>query len=266
MPNVSVGRIHYIAEMPAKGIITHGRLRPTRGRLQPIRPNDDSVLRPMQMPGCAEPVSFLPFPFTLSFCLSFPSPYSVGSMSPTSSISTLLHAIQAGDESAATQLFAQIYDELHRLARCVRGRGTPSTLNTTALVHEAYLHLRPDEGLNVESKRHFLRMAARAMRQVLAREARRRNALKRGGNAVTVSFRDSAVGRALPLSNILTLEDALDALDCLSPRRARVVECRYFGGLTIAETAEALDVSPATVKRDWRTAKAWLYRALGTDS
>jgi len=174
----------------------------------------------------------------------------------------LLAAARAGDRAATDRLFVRVYDELHRLAHFVRGCGTPDSLNTTALLHEAYLHLRPDEGLDVNDRRHLLQVAARAMRQVLARKARRRKAWKRGGRAVTVSFQDRTVGRTVALSEILTLEEALATLDRLRPRQARVVECRFYAGLSVEETAEALGVSTATVKRDWRTARAWLLTRL----
>ena len=183
-------------------------------------------------------------------------------MSTPTSMTRLLAAARAGDRAATDRLFARVYDELHRLAHFVRGSGTPDSLNTTALLHEAYLHLRPDEGLDVNDRRHLLQVAARAMRQVLAREARRRKAWKRGGRAVTVSFQDGTVGRTVALSDILTLEEALSTLDRLRPRQARVVECRFYAGLSVEETAETLEISTATVKRDWRAARAWLLTRL----
>ncbi len=176
----------------------------------------------------------------------------------------LLRRIQSGDAAAADALYAHVYDQLQRLAHVVRRNGAPQTVNTTALVHEAYLHLRPDDGLDVESKRHFFRLAARAMRQVIARKVRHRAAQKRGGHAVTVPFHDRMLGTEVPLDDIVTLEDALGALDQMKPRQARVVECRFYAGLTVQETANALDVSTATVKRDWRAARAWLIAHLRT--
>jgi RNA polymerase sigma factor (TIGR02999 family) len=184
------------------------------------------------------------------------------SIRPSRSVTELLRALQHGNDEAAERLFIRLYHELRRLARVVRRGKAPVTLNTTALVHEAYLHLRPDDGLDVSSKRHFFRLAARAMRQVIAREARHRNAKKRGGGAVTVSFHDRMLGTELPLADIVTLEDALDSLEQMDARQARVVECRFYAGLTVKETADVLDVSTATVKRDWRAAKAWLVAHL----
>ena len=177
-------------------------------------------------------------------------------------IDALLNDLRGGNEAAAEQLFNQIYEELRSLARVVRRGKAPATLNTTALVHEAYLHLRPDDGIDVESERHFFRLAARAMRQVIARQVRHRTAQKRGGHAITVAFHDRMLGTEVPLDDIVTLEDALGALDQMKPRQARVVECRFYAGLTVQETADALDVSAATVKRDWRAARAWLIAHL----
>ena len=170
----------------------------------------------------------------------------------------LFNALSNGDDHALEHLFELVYNELLRLARVVRGGGAPATLNTTALVHEAYLHLRPSGALDVESKRHFFRLVARAMRQVVAYEVRHRNAQKRGGDAITVLFNDQLLGTEVPLADLVTLEDALASLEQMHPRQARVVECRFFAGLTVQETADTLGISTATVKRDWRAAKAWL--------
>jgi RNA polymerase sigma factor (TIGR02999 family) len=150
----------------------------------------------------------------------------------------------------------------HRLACCIRGRGTPSTLDATALVHEAYLRLRPCDALRVNDEQHFVRLAARAMRQVLAREACARTTFKRGRHVTTVPFHDDAFGRTVALAEILTVEDALQTLDRVRPRQARVVRCRGRNGLSVKETAEALGISTATVKRDWRAARAWLVARL----
>jgi RNA polymerase sigma factor (TIGR02999 family) len=178
------------------------------------------------------------------------------------SISTLLADLRNGHPDAPDQLFARIYDELRRLAHVVRDGQAPATLNTTALVHEAYLHLHPSEGLEIENKKHFFRLAARAMRQVIAREVRHRCAQKRGGDAEVVAFREGLLGRDVPLADLLSIEGALDDLEQMHPRQARVVECRFYAGLTIPETAAALDISSATVKRDWRAARAWLLTRL----
>jgi len=181
------------------------------------------------------------------------------------SIDTLLRTLQSGDEEAADRLFAYVYDELRRLAHVVRSDGAPDTLNTTALLHEAYLHLKPAAGLDIESELHFFRVAARAMRQVIARSFRHRGAQKRGANAPTVSFREHMVGDRVPVENLITIEHALSRLESMSDRQARIVECKFYAGLTIAETAAVLDISTATVKRDWRTARAWLSMHLTSD-
>lgn len=155
-------------------------------------------------------------------------------------------------------LFRHVYDELRRLARVVRRGRAPASLNTTALVHEAYLHLKASDVIGIENKTHFMRLAARAMRQVIAHEVRHRGALKRGGDAVTVAFEEGRLGTNVPVADLVTLEHALTTLDRVAPRQVRVVECRFYAGLTVEETADALGVSASTVKRDWRAARAWL--------
>lgn len=178
------------------------------------------------------------------------------------SVTQLLTNLQNSDPDASEELLSQIYDELRRLARVVRKGKAPDTLNTTALVHEAYLHLRPDKGIDVENRKHFFRLAARAMRQVIAYEIRYRGAQKRGGNAVTVSLEERFLGTCAPLADLMSLEDALQTLGRMHPRQVRVVECRFYAGLSVKETAEVLNISPTTVKRDWRAARAWLVAYL----
>ena len=174
------------------------------------------------------------------------------------STASLLRLSTRGNKAAADALFARVYDDLRRRAHAIRRDGAPATLNTTALVHEAYLHLRPEDGLSVESRAHLLHLAGRAMRQVVSRAVRYRKALKRGGHVVTVQFQDQVMGTQVPLDDLVTLDDALAALEHMHKRQARVVECRFYAGLTVQETAQALGISPSTVKRDWRAAKAWL--------
>ncbi|MDX1548009.1 MAG: ECF-type sigma factor [Rhodothermales bacterium] len=174
----------------------------------------------------------------------------------------LIAAARAGDAEALDALFTAVYGELRRLAHVVRqGRGSP-TLNTTALVHEAYARLVPSEPLDVESRAHFFRLAARAMRFVLTDYARRRAAEKRGGGALVVSFDERVHKPRVQAEEVLALDDALTRLEALDARQAQVVECRFFAGLTVEETAAALGVGAATVKRDWRAARAWLTHAL----
>ena len=158
-------------------------------------------------------------------------------------------------------VFSLTYEELRRLAARVR-LGDPSlTLNTTALVHEAWLKLAGSPRFASTSQLHFKRNAARAMRQLLVEAARRRTAGKRGGGAVVVALEDAGeiVSNA---SDLLALDTALEELGRVSPRQAQMVEARFFGGLDATETAELLEISEATVLRDWRAARAWLAREL----
>ena len=193
------------------------------------------------------------------------APDADGSSLPSGETPTehLLRQMRAGQRRGPSdRLVGRVYDELRRLARVVRGPGTPATLNTTALVHEAYLRLTPLDGLDVEDRLHFFRLAARAMRQVLAREGRRRQALKRGGAYTRVTFDEQRLSDDRPVVQLLTINDALDGLERLHARQAQVVECRVYAGLSVDETARVLGVSTATVKRDWRAARAWLSHHL----
>jgi len=163
----------------------------------------------------------------------------------------------------AEDLAPLVYDELRRIARAYMRRERPGqTLQATALVHEAYLRLA-GAGTPWHDKRHFVGIAARSMRQILIERARARGAAKRGGDQVRVTFDDGLNVSAAQTIDLEALDDALTRLDTLDPELARVVEVRFFGGLSIEETAEALSVSPATVKRRWTLAKAWLARELG---
>jgi RNA polymerase sigma factor (TIGR02999 family) len=187
-------------------------------------------------------------------------------------VTRLLRLAQAGDAGAFEAAFGRVYDELRRLAERVR-RGQPSdTLNATALVHEAWLKLAPASASDWAGRRHFLNVAARAMRQVLVDAARERLAAKRGGGAVAVTL-DGAAGEAVAVAvrdeRVLALDEALARLARLDERQARVVELRWFAGFTAEETAEALGVSTPTVHRDWRAARAWLtiqLREAGPDA
>ncbi|MEW5977641.1 MAG: ECF-type sigma factor [Acidobacteriota bacterium] len=167
------------------------------------------------------------------------------------------------DRGALDQLFSVTYEELRRLASSVR-RGDPSaTLNPTALVNEAWLKLANSPGFSTTSPLHFKRIAARAMRQVLIEAARRRNARKRGGGeGVAVTFDESMSEASSWGKDLLALNTALDELSRIQPRQAMMVEGRFFGGLDISETAALLEVSEATILRDWRAAKAWLAHEL----
>lgn len=174
-------------------------------------------------------------------------------------VSELLDAYRRGDDSALEKLVPLVYDDLRLLARRQRRRlPAGETLNTTALVHEVYLKLRGNAGPGWQDRAHFLAVASRAMRQILVDYARRRGAGKRGAGAAVLPLdeRDAAVAR--DADRILALDEALEGLGRLDPRLPRIVECRFFGGLTEEETAQALGVSTRTVQRDWLRARAWL--------
>jgi len=181
----------------------------------------------------------------------------------------LLAKARQGDESAVGGLFALVYEQLKRMARTQRRIRNEETLNTTALVHEAFIKLGGQEGLGVRDRPHFLAVAATAMRQILIDHARGRRAAKRGGGTATVSFEEIETALAsepgfteTKAEALLALDKSLSRLAQHSERQSRVVECRFFAGLSIEETAQALEISPATVKRDWAMAQAWLYRDL----
>lgn len=159
--------------------------------------------------------------------------------------------------------FSAAYEELRRLAGSVRRNERAQTLNPTALVHEAWLKLSRSPELAGTTPLHFRRLAARAMRQVLVEAARRRHAAKRGGaDAVFVTFDESLVSAEAWAGDLLALDSALEQLAAMDARQARVVECRFFAGLDVAETADVLGVSAATIERDWRAARAWLAVAV----
>ena len=179
------------------------------------------------------------------------------------------HGLESGDlgalppdRRALDHLFSVTYEELRRLAASVRRRDPGATLSPTTLVNEAWLKLAGSPPVGATSRLHFKRIAARAMRQVLVEAARRRKAGKRGGGAVAVTLDAALDVPAADADELLALDDALEGLTRLSPRQATMVESRFFGGLDVAETAELLGVSEATVLRDWRAAKAWLAREL----
>jgi RNA polymerase sigma factor (TIGR02999 family) len=181
-------------------------------------------------------------------------------------ITQLLIAWEQGDGTAAERLMPVIYDELHRqAARAMRRENEQHTLQATALVHEAWLRLADQQRVNWKNRAHFFGMAAQMMRRVLVDHARGRLAEKRGGGAQQVTLSDihGDAGEDNGDLDVLALHEALERLAVLDPDQARIVELRYFGGLNIEETAEATGVSPATVKREWAVARAWLRRELG---
>lgn len=183
-----------------------------------------------------------------------------GDMEAHDTIASLLQAADSGDEAAFGQIYERTYDELRRLAHRVREGRSGLTLDTTALVHEAYLKLMPGGSLVVNDRVHFFRIAARAMRQVLIDAARRRATRDRKLAALRIEAEAPDADRLA--ADVLELEHALRELESVSPRQAEVVVCRFFAGLSVEDTAAALGVSTPTVKRDWRVARAWLASAL----
>jgi len=183
--------------------------------------------------------------------------------SPTKDVTKMLVDWSNGDRSARDQLLPLVYYELRKLAeRYLRREAPGNTLQATALVHEAYLQLVDQKQVNWQNRAHFFGAAANLMRQILIQHARAKHAEKRGGNQHKLYLDeagDIAVERNIDL---IALDDALNDLAAIAPQQSRVVELRFFGGLSIEETAEALGVSPATVKREWNMAKAWLHREL----
>jgi RNA polymerase sigma factor (TIGR02999 family) len=184
-------------------------------------------------------------------------------------VARLLENLQGGDPAAPGELFTVLYAEIRKLARRQRARWQGNyTLNTTALVHEAYLKLVDQDRVDVESRAHFHALAARAIRHILCSYARERGARKRGGGLERLTLdelklpADGTGGSDEQWPLLGALDEALQRLEQIDARQAKVVECRFFGGLTIEETAIALEVSSRTVKRDWAMAQAWLHREL----
>lgn len=177
---------------------------------------------------------------------------------------TLLQTVDSTTAPPLKRLVPVIYDELRQMAhRQLSGEGGDRPLQTTELVHEAYLKLVDDARVTRRGRAYFFGAAARAMRQVLIDAARRRGAVKRGGGAAQLTLEEHHhIAVDAYASELIDLDDVLSELERLNPRQARVVECRYFAGLSVEETAAALDVSPRTVKSDWALARAWLYDAL----
>jgi len=177
-------------------------------------------------------------------------------------ISQLLRAWSEGDQSALDRLTPIVYRELHRLARrYMRGERPGHSLQTTALVNEAYIRLVDYERMQWQNRAHFFAVSAQLMRRILVEHARRHN-LKRGGGVPHVALEEAATVSLDRAGSMVALDDAMNELARIDARKVQVVEMRFFGGLSVEETAEVLKVSPVTVMRDWSTAKAWLYREL----
>ena len=185
---------------------------------------------------------------------------------PPATVEQLVDRLASGEGEAAEALMPLVYDELRRLARSYVRRERARSVQATEIVHEAYLRLAGDRPRRWRGRTHFLAIAAISMRRVLVERARARGAAKRGGDRVQVTLDDDLAAGPGAAVDFLAIDEALSSLAALDARQARVVELRFFGGLTVEETAEATGVSPATVKRDWTLARAWLKRKLGADS
>jgi RNA polymerase sigma-70 factor (ECF subfamily) len=181
-------------------------------------------------------------------------------------LTELLLEWQQGDKRAFDELTSLVYEELRRIAhRCVQRERDRHTLETTALVNEAYLRLAGGEQREWQNRAHFFAVMAQVMRHVLVDHARRRHYAKRGGRLQRVSLEDDSLMSPERAAELVALDEALGELSRIDPRKGRVVELRYFGGLSLEETAAVLEVSVMTVRRDWRAAKAWLYKAVKSE-
>ncbi|MGH9929487.1 MAG: sigma-70 family RNA polymerase sigma factor, partial [Pyrinomonadaceae bacterium] len=198
----------------------------------------------------------LPRQFRQRGCTMTPSP---------KSITQLLIEWRDGDEKALDRLMPLVYEELSRLAHRYMRRERPGhSFQTNDLVNEAYIRLVDHKGMRWQNRAHFYAVAAQAMRRILVDHARSRTAVKRGGRARMVALDEALTLPQKHVSDLLALDDALNQLAVLDPRKSKVVEMRHFGGMSVEETAETLGVSPVTVMRDWSTAKAWLFRAINS--
>ena len=181
----------------------------------------------------------------------------------TPDISGLLTAWSRGDEQALNDLVAVVYPELRRIARQqLRQQPPDHTLESAALANEAYLKLLRASGIRCEDRAHFFALCAQVIRTILVDHARRHRSAKRGGDAVRIPLDEAVLGSRARGVDVLALDDALASLSKIDSRKGRVVELRYFGGLSVEESAEVLGVSPETVMRDWKMAKVWLFREL----
>jgi len=182
---------------------------------------------------------------------------------PAEEVTQLLQAWGSGDEKALEKLVPVVYQELHRMARHYMAGERPNhTLQTTALIHEVYVRLVQSRHMSWQNRAHFFAICAQLMRRILVDFARSRRYQKRGGAAVRIPLEEALVVSQDPPADLVALDDALKALASVDERKSRVIELRFFGGLSVEEAAEVLSVSPETVMRDWRLAKVWLLRQL----
>jgi len=184
-------------------------------------------------------------------------------LAPPNQVTELLLRWSQGDSKAQEELVPLVYDELRRIARrCLGGQRSDHTLQSTALVHEAYLRLVDQTSARWENRVHFFAVAAQVMRRIIVDQIRRKHAKKRGGDAVTLLLPEDVASPKQRQLDLLALDQALETLAALDARQCRLVELRFFAGLSIDETSQVLDISPATVKREWATARLWLLREM----
>lgn len=182
-------------------------------------------------------------------------------------VTELLARWSQGEEAAREKLVPLVYDELRRVARrCLAGQPQDQTLQSTALVHEAYLRLVGRSEVHWQNRVHFFAVAARLMRGILVDHARMRHAAKRGGSNLTLTLDDALAPPKQRELDLVALDDALNALATLDPKQGQLVELRFFAGLSIEDTSHVMGLSPATVKREWATARAWLYREMNREA
>ncbi|MEP7148480.1 MAG: sigma-70 family RNA polymerase sigma factor [Acidobacteriota bacterium] len=182
-------------------------------------------------------------------------------------ITNLLLRWSEGDSAALDQLIPLVYPELRRMARRYMGRENPEhTLQTSALINEAYLRLVDQQSVEWKDRAHFFAVSAQVMRHILIDHARRHHSGKRGAGATHIALDDGEVMIQERAAEFVALDGALDRLAEVDPRKSRIVELRFFGGLTVEEAAEVMKLSPITIKREWRSARAWLYREIGGDT
>lgn len=211
---------------------------------------------------CFQRLTALPRKATLALAVFAAPGETVGSELP-GDVTALLQVWRAGDRNALDALVPHVYKELHRLAHFQLRKERPDhTLQSAALVHEAYARLVGQESLDFESRGHFFAVAAQLMRQILVDYARRHRAEKRGGGACKLTLDDAMAFPQRKDLDVVALDDALKTLAELDPRQSRVVELRFFAGLSLEETAQVLEIGPATVQRDWTAARAWLHREI----
>ncbi len=182
-------------------------------------------------------------------------------------ITQLLLSWSKGNDTALEQLIPLVYPELKRVARRYMAKESPAhTLQTSALINEAYLRLVDQRAVEWQDRAHFFRMASQVMRHILIDHARKYRFQKRGAGATHVALDEVIIGNRVRAAELVALDDALTALAAVDPRKVQIVELRFFGGLTVQETAEVMKLSPITIKREWRSAKAWLQTEIGESS